>query len=132
MHFLGVATNPDGPWVTQVARSFCTHLEDAGRRLCFLIRDRDTKFTVRAPNANASAERWVRTVREHCLDHLLVVSRRHLKRALAEYVAHYNQARPHRSLNLTPPRQRPTTQPEGVVRRRDLLGELIHEYDLAA
>ena len=150
VHLLGVTTNPNGPWVTQVARNFCTDLEDAGRRLRFLIRDRDTKFTtsfdevfasigaetvltpVRAPNANAFAERWVRTVREDCLDHLLVISRRHLERALAEYVAHYNQGRPHRSLDLTPPRQRPTTQPEGVVRRRDLLGGLIHEYDLAA
>jgi hypothetical protein len=74
----------------------------------------------------------VRTVREDCLDHLLVISRRHLERALAEYVAHYNQGRPHRSLDLTPPRQHPTTQAEGVVRRRDLLGGLIHEYDLAA
>jgi len=150
VHLLGVTTNPNGPWVTQVARNFCTDLEDAGRRLRFLIRDRDTKFTtsfdevfasigaetvltpVRAPNANAFAERWVRTVREDCLDHLLVISRRHLERALAEYVAHYNRGRPHRSLDLTPPRQRPTTQPEGVVRRRDLLGGLIHEYDLAA
>jgi len=150
VHLLGVTTNPNGPWVTQVARNFCTDLEDAGRRLRFLIRDRDTKFTtsfdevfasigaetvltpVRAPNANAFAERWVRTAREDCLDHLLVISGRHLERALAEYVAHFNQGRPHRSLDLTPPRQRPTTQPEGVVRRRDLLGGLIHEYDLAA
>ena len=150
VHLLGVTTNPNGAWVTQVARNFCTDLEDACRRLRFLIRDRDTKFAtsfdevfasigaetvltpVRALNANAFAERWVRTVREDCLDHLLVISRRHLERALAEYVAHYNQGRPHRSLDLTPLRQRPTTQPEGVVRRRDLLGGLIHEYDLAA
>ena len=45
VHLLGVTTNPNGPWVTQVARNFCTDLEDGGRRLRFLIRDRDTKFT---------------------------------------------------------------------------------------
>ena len=108
--------------MTQVARNFCAELEDAGRRVRFLVRDRDTKFTasfdevfasigaetiltpVRSPNANAFAERWVRTVREDCLDHLLVVSGRHLERVLAEYVTHYNRGRPHRSLDLTPPR----------------------------
>ena len=121
VHLLGVTANPNGPWVTQVARNFCADLEEAGRRVRFLIRDRDTKFTasfdevfasigaetiltpVRAPSANAFAERWVRTVREDCLDHLLVLSRRHLERVLAEYVEHYNRARPHRSLDLTPP-----------------------------
>jgi transposase InsO family protein len=77
VHLLGVTTNPNGPWVTQVARNVCAELEDAGRRVRFLVRDRDTKFTaafdqifasigaetvvtpVRAPNANAFAERWV-------------------------------------------------------------------------
>ena len=122
VHLLGVTTNPNGPWVTQGARNFCTELEEAGRRVRFLIRDRDTKFTasfdqifasigartiltpVRSPNANAFAERWVRTVREDCLDHLLVVSGHHLERVLAEYVTHYNKGRPHRSLDLMPPR----------------------------
>jgi transposase InsO family protein len=90
VHVLGVTTNPNGPWVTQVARNFAADLDEAGRRFRFLIRDRDTKFTasfdavfasigvetiripVRSPRANAVAERWVRTVREECLDHLLV------------------------------------------------------------
>jgi putative transposase len=151
VHILGVTTNPNGPWVTQAARNFCAHLDDAGRRVRFLIRDRDTKFTrsfdkvfasigaeiiltpVRAPRANAFAERWVRTVREDCLDHLLVLSRRHLERVLAEYVEHYNQARPHRGLDLDPPH--PVTVAAGAVgtiRCRDVLGGLIHEYELAA
>ena len=95
--------NPNGPCVTQVARNFCTELEEAGRR--FLIRDRDTKFTasfdqifasigaktILTPSANAFAERWVRIVREDCLDHLLVVSEHHLESVLAEYVTHYNR-----------------------------------------
>ena len=107
VHPLGVTSNPNGPWVAQVARNFCADLEEAGRQVRFLIRDRDTKFTagfdellasvgadiiltpVRSPNANAFAERWVRTAREDCLDHLLVVSRRHLDMILGEYVEHY-------------------------------------------
>lgn len=97
IHLLGVTANPDNSWVTQVARSFATGLEDAGRHFRFLVRDRDTKFTssfdtvfasigveaiktpVRSPRANAFAERWVRTVREDCLDHLLVFGRRYLE-----------------------------------------------------
>ena len=58
---------------------------------------------VRCAERNAFAERWVRTVRQDCLDHLLVVSGHHLERTLAEYVTHYNRGRPHRSLDLTPP-----------------------------
>lgn len=150
VQLLGVTAHPNGPWVTQVARNFCAELEDVGKRLRFLIRDRDTKFTsdfdrvfasigiqsivtpVRAPNANAFAERWVRTVREDCLDHLLILSRGHLEMVLADYVEHYNRSRPHRSLQLTPPDERPAPLRQGVVRRRDLLGGLIHEYELAA
>jgi transposase InsO family protein len=92
VHPLGVTTNPNDSWVSQVARNFAADLDDAGRQVRFLIRDRDTKFTdqfdsvfasigaetiltpLRSPKANAFAERWVRTVREDCLDHLLVVS----------------------------------------------------------
>jgi hypothetical protein len=121
VHVLGVTTNPNGPWVTQVARNFATELENAARWVRFLIRDRDTKFTasfdnffvsigaetiltpVRSPKANAFAERWIRTVREDCLDHLLVLSLRHLEPILEEYVCHYNRARPHGGLGLEPP-----------------------------
>jgi putative transposase len=121
VHLLGVTANPNGPWVTQVARNFASDLEESGRRFRFLIRDRDAKFTasfdtvlasvgietirtpVASPRANAFAERFVRTVRQDCLDHLLVVSQRHLEALLAEYVRHYNEDRPHRSLDLDQP-----------------------------
>ena len=150
VHLLGVTANPNGPWVTQVARNFCADLEHAGRRVRFLVRDRDTKFTtsfdsvfastgaeriltpVRAPRANAFAERWVRTARQDCLDHLLVLSRPHLERILAEYVEHYNRGRPHRSLDLMPPRPTAQAAGTGAIRRYDVLGGLIHEYNLAA
>ena len=146
-----VTTNPNGPWVTQVARNFAAGLEEARRCFRFLIRDHDTKFTatfdsvfasigietirtpVRSPRANAYAERFVRTVRHECLDHLLVVSRRPLQSVLDEYVRHYNQARPHRGLQLAQPIPHPVSAPDGgAITRRDVLGGIVHEYDRAA
>ena len=151
VHVLGVTTNPNGPWVTQVARNFAADLEDAGRHFRFLIRDRDTKFTasfdavsasigiktirtpVRSPRANAFAERFVRTIRQECLDHLLVVSRRHFQSVLDEYVRHYNEARPHRGLELAQPVPHPVSVPDGgAIIRRDVLGGIVHEYASAA
>jgi putative transposase len=122
----------------------------------FLVRDRDSKFTrafddvfacdgiqiiktpIQAPNANAFAERWVQTVRQECLDWMLIWSRCHLERVLDEYVRHYNDQRPHRSLALRPPGGIDTgSAPSAVavadrVRRRDRLGGLVHEYYQAA
>ena len=151
MHVLGVTTNPNGAWVTQVARNFASDLDDAGRSFRFLIRDRDTKFTrsfdevftsidvetirtpVRSPRANGYAERLVRTIRHECLDHLLVVSRQHLERVLAEYVRHYNEVRPHRGLQLAQPISRPEAVIDGhSITRRDILSGIIHEYERAA
>jgi len=151
VHVLGFTTNPNGQWVTQVARNFAADVEDTGQRFRFHIRDRDTKFTasfdavfasigietirtpVRSPRANAYVERFVRTVRHECLDHLLVVSRRHLQSVLDEYVRHYNQARPHRGLQLAQPIPHPVSAPDGgAITRRDVLGGIVHEYELAA
>lgn len=151
VHLLGVTANPNGPWVNQVARSFASDLEDAGCRFRFLVRDRDTKFTVTfdavfasigirtirtpvaSPKANAFAERFVRTVRQDCLDHLLVVSRQHLESVLGEYFRHYNEARPHRGLQLALPVLSPPAPDTGSsVIRRDVLGGIIHEYQRAA
>jgi putative transposase len=117
-----------------------------------LIRDRDSKYTgtsdeifrsagmrvvktpMRAPQANAIAERLVKTARAECLDWLLILNRRHLERVLRVYVEHYNTQRPHRALNLRPPQPRkpPPTPTVGEVRRRDRLGGLIHEYSRSA
>jgi putative transposase len=155
VHLAGVTANPDGAWVAQQARNLLLVLHDRGRRVRFLVRDRDAKFCrafddvfgsqgaevlrtpVQAPNANAYAERWVRTVRAECLDWLLIVGRRHLDQILRVYVAHYNQHRPHRALGLESPdpaagitalaEDRPYR-----VYRRDLLGGLVHEYRRAA
>jgi putative transposase len=155
VHLAGVTANPNAAWVTQQARSLLLRLEEQGRRVRFLIRDRDAKFCrgfddvfraegaevlvtpVQAPNANAYAERWVRTVRTECLDWLLIVGRGHLEQVLRIYVRHYNQHRPHRALGLQPPDPSagPTLTGEARrarVRRRDLLGGLVHEYQRAA
>jgi len=146
----GCTANPDGSWVTQQARnlSFTRLLE----RTRFLIRDRDSKYSgpfdevfrsehirivrtpVRAPKANAIAERFVRTVRAECLDWLLILNRRHLEYVLRVYVDHYNTQRPHRALELRPPDPDQLSAPSvrGEVHRRDRLGGLLHEYYRAA
>jgi putative transposase len=91
---------------------------------------RIVKTPPRAPQANAIAERFIRTVRAECLDWLLTLNRRQLERVLREYVEHYNKHRPHRALKMQPPRPRepPPTPTIGKVRRHDRLGGLIHEY----
>ena len=91
------------------------------------------KTPVRAPKANAIAERFVRTVRAECLDWLLILNRRHLERVLRVYVDHYNRERPHRALELRPPDPgKPPQIDRGEIHRRDRLGGLIHEYHRAA
>jgi putative transposase len=116
-----VTANPDGPWVTQRARNLLFVIAERGQQLRFLISDRDAKFArsfddvirsedtnvlitpVQAPNANAHAERWIRTVRAERLDWLLITGRGHLDQVLRVYVEHYNVHRPHRALRLAPP-----------------------------
>jgi len=94
---------------------------------------RVVRTPVRAPRANAFAERWVGTVRRECLDWQLITGERHLQRVLREYVEHYNAARPHRALRLHPPFGPPTRGAgSGDVQRRDRLGGLLHEYHRAA
>jgi putative transposase len=155
VHLAGVTANPGSAWITQQARNLLLGLEEQGRRVSFLLRDRDAKFCrgfdavfhsvgtrvvltpVQAPTANAYAERWVATIRAECLDWLLIVGRDHLEQVLRIYVGHYNRHRPHRALGLQAPEPtgKPTvlgTDQPGSVRRRDLLGGLVHEYRQAA
>jgi putative transposase len=148
VHLAGITAHPTSAWVTQQARNLLIDLGDRAEQFRFLIRDRDTKFTatfdtvfagadiriirtpVRAPRANAIAERFIGTLRRECLDHLLISGRRHLATVLREFVDHYNTHRPHRSLDQHPPASR-TPPPSGAtVRplRRDRLGGLVHEY----
>jgi putative transposase len=85
----------------------------------------------------SAVERWVGSVRRECLDRLLIFSRRQFERVLCVYVRHYNEQRPHRALDLQAPDPRTIASTRGdpapgAVRRRDLLGGLIHEYEAAA
>jgi putative transposase len=152
VHILGTTTNPDGPWTTQQARNLVADLEDRTANFRFLIRDRAGQFTTafdavladagiqivkippRCPQANAYAERFVRTVRAELTDRMLIFGQRHLRRVLSEYVIHYNQQRPHRARNLRPPSpvHLVPTDPTVPVIRRPILGGLISEYHYAA
>ena len=155
VHLAGMTEHPDGAWTAQQARNLLFSLSERERPLEFLVRDNDGKFTrafdtvfntegirvirtpVRAPKANAVAERFVGTIRRECLDWLLIANRRHLQHVLREFVDHYNGHRPHRALGLTPPEPRPPagaleTPRAAAIRRHDRLGGLIHEYTVAA
>jgi putative transposase len=146
---LGVTPHPVGDWVAQQARNLLMEVGDDLGQFRFVIRDRDAKFTavfdavfaaeaikvlitpVRAPRANAYAERWVGTVRREVLDRMLILGCRQLRSVLAEYVDHYNGHRPHRALGQASPLgpgEPVVLVPAGRVVRRDRLGGLIHEY----
>jgi transposase InsO family protein len=148
VHLAGITTHPTGAWVAQQARNLLMDLGDRADRFRFLIRDGDNKFTaafdavfvgadivvirtpIRAPRANAIAERFIGTLRRECLDHLLITGPRHLTAVLQEYLAHYNTHRPHRSLDQHPPAGHTPPTPGAAIRplRRDRLGGLLHEY----
>ena len=136
----------------QQARNLAWKLQGDILKARFLLRDRDSKFTIsfdevfksegvevirlpfRAPRANAYSERWVRTVRWEVLDRMLVFGRLHLERVLVEFVDHYNQARPHQGIEQRRPCEpaEVVRLPTGPVERRDRLGGIIHEYSRAA
>ena len=153
VHLAGITAHPTGEWVTQQARNLLMNLGDHTGSFKFLIRDQDAKFTaafdavlatvgvriiktpVRAPRANAIAERWIASARRECLDRMLITGERHLRLILSEYTDHYNSHRPHRALGQDPPagRSHPPALGANVrVLRRDRLGGLIHEYTQVA
>jgi putative transposase len=158
VEYFACTSKPDTAWMLQQARNLLMELDDHDHRVRFLLHDRDAKFPrafdallgsenikvirtpVRAPNANAHMERWVGSVRRECLDRLVIVGRRQLEHILRVYIRHYNRRRPHRALDLQPPDGSACSSAAGAgspaedlqVIRRDLLGGLIHEYELAA
>ena len=152
VHILGITANPDGLWTVQQIRNLLMDLGDRAVDFRFLVRDRAGQFTAsfdsvlagagieavkippRSPCANAYAERFVLTARTEVTDRLLIFGQRHLRTILAEYEGHYNGHRPHRSLQLQPPRpDHPVADlSQERIKRRPVLGGLINEYERAA
>jgi transposase InsO family protein len=146
VHLAGCTAHPTSAWVAQQARQLSWQIQDGTLPARFLIHDRDSKFVsafdtvftsegveiirtpFRAPNANAIAERWVRSVRAECLDHLLVLGEAHLRRVLTAYADYYNYARPHQGLDQRIPVGPAAPPGSGAVRRRELLGGLLRDY----
>jgi putative transposase len=152
VHVLGVTANPDGRWTTQQIRNLLMDLGDRAADFRFLVRDRAGQFTEafdavlgdvgieavkippRSPRANAYAERFVLRARTEVTDLMLIFGERHLRTILAQYEAHYNGRRPHRSRQLRPPRpDHPVADlSRERIQRRPVLGGLISEYERAA
>ncbi len=152
VHILGITANPDGLWTVQQIRNLLMDLGERAAGFRFLVRDRAGQFTEafdavladagieavkippRSPRANAYAERFVLTARTEVTDRMLIFSQRHLRSILAQYVAHYNGRRPHRSRQLHPPRpDHPVADlSQERIKRRPVLGGLINEYERAA
>ncbi len=143
--WFAVTSNPDAAWVTQQSRNLLWQLESSPIRI--VIHDHDAKYAgpvdavfraegmrvittpIAAPRANAQIERQIGSGRRECLDWILIIGRRHLKRVMREWLEHYNQARPHRSLDLRTPiaRSDPVVATTDV-RCRSRLGGLLREY----
>ncbi len=147
---VGVTRSPSDPWVAQQLREATPY----GQGPKYLICDHDSKFgpcfacvaktsgiellktPYHAPRANAICERYLRSVRQECLDHLLILHERQLQRVLNAYVAYFNQARPHQGIGQQIPEQRrlvPSSQDAGnQVIALPVLGGLHHDYQWAA
>jgi putative transposase len=146
IHLAGYTSKPNAIWVSQQARQLIWEVKDEVREMNFLIHDNDTKFSsffdnaftsegmkvvhtpYRAPKANSYAERWVRSVREEFLDQILVVNENHLRNILRDYTNYYNHNRPHQGISQHFPVPKPRRNLEGAIRRRDILGGIIHNY----
>jgi putative transposase len=146
VHLAGCTAHSSGAWVTQQARQMTWAVQDRELPMRYLIHDHDTKFTdafdtvfeaegveivdipYQAPNANAFAERWVRSVREECLDKVIILNERHLRRVLHEYIEYYNTRRPHQGLEQDSPVGMLPASQQGSVRYREVLGGIIRDY----
>ncbi|MET7540680.1 integrase core domain-containing protein [Streptomyces sp. NPDC005507] len=157
VHLAGVTAHPTAQWTVQQARNLATALDRHMDSLGFLLRDRDSKYTIafdavfeaddveillnppRAPRANAICERAVGTLRREVLDRVLIYNEAHAVKVLTEYIQHYNGHRPHQSRQQLPPDSNEPPAPATVtdlqahrIRRQPVLGALINEYHRAA
>jgi putative transposase len=147
---VGATRHPTAEWTSQQIVECCGWDREAPN---VLIHDRDSRYGVafnrklrrlgitqirtpfRSPQANSIAERWVRSLRTECLDHMFILNERHLRMVLAEYVHYFNHWRPHRSIGQRAPCAAavPTSEPQGrEIMAEPVLGGLHHTYRLAA
>jgi putative transposase len=152
VHLAGITTNPTGPWTTQAARNLMMRLGDH-HRFKFLIRDGAGQFTrsydgvlagagitairtpPRSPQANAYAERWIRTLRHELLDRTIIWNQRQLQQLLDEYIEHYNTHRPHQGLHQRAPNDAENVipiSPGRPIERQTTCAGLINQYRTAA
>jgi hypothetical protein len=154
LHITGVTAHPTRDWATQQARNLAADLGTRMDSLCFLLRDRDDKYSPafdavfqaehmqilktapQAPRMNAHCERVIGTLRHELCDHVLVLNDAHARRLLSTFQAHYNQHRPHQARNQLPPNtdQQPATIHNLAPRkleRTPVFGGLINEYRYA-
>jgi len=147
VHLLGVSEHPTDAWLQNVVRSATMEGEPLAERK-FWIHDNDGKFqtlpgilashglrsvntSVHAPDMNAFAERFIRSARDECLDHLIFLTEDHLRRSFVEYVAHYNEERPHQGVGNRPIGEwKPAT--EGAIVCDERLGGLLKSFRRAA
>src|SRR5713226_6435366 len=145
--WFAVTDKPDAAWVTQQARNVCWELNEVGMPARFLIHDHDAKYgggsdlvfvaeglavlrtPIAAPRANSHIERQIGSTRRECLDWLLILNRRHLERVPTVWFEHYNEARPHRGLDLRTPiaRSDPVAM-SGPVMCEERTGGPWHEH----
>jgi putative transposase len=151
VHIAGITTQPDEPWMLQVARNLVDEEGGALAGKRYLIIDRDTKYSARfrdtvekcatevirlpplSPDLNAYAERFVRSIKEECLGKMIFIGQASLRRAISEYITHYHTERNHQGLEnrlIRPVLWRAAD--DGVVHRRPRLGGILNYYYRAA
>ena len=147
VEIVGIATNPDGPWMQQMARNLTDSVDGFLRNATYLIHDRAPLFTeafeailrdrgvkcvkipARSPNCNPHAERFVETIKYECLNHLVLFGERHLRHVIKEFMAHYHRERFHQGLGgQLIEKQATSTSPSGALRCRSRLGEMLNYY----